>query len=238
MEIRYGRTDWAWSNTFQYIGHQIVSTKAKRILEIGGGANPTFSLDYVALHGLEYTVLDISASELEKAPSGYLKVCADITASELHVGGEYDLIFSRMLAEHVKDGETFHRNVFSLLAPNGIAFHFFPTLFALPFVVNRLLPETLAERVLHALQSGREKSGYHAKFPAFYSWCRGPMPGQLRRFERLGYQIVEYIGFFGHEGYYERLPFIAKLHRHLSAWLVKHPIPALCSFSYVLLRRP
>ena len=47
-----------------------------------------------------------------------------------------------MLAEHVPDGYRFHSNLFELLKPGGVAFHFMPTLYSPPFVINRLLPET------------------------------------------------------------------------------------------------
>lgn len=235
MNIKYAHSAEAWANSFAYLEQLIRSKSVRRVLEVGGGANPTFSLDFVREHGLEYTVLDISADELAKAPQGYLKVQADITSPTLNLSGGYDLVFSKMLAEHVKSGKTFHRNVHGLLAPGGMAFHFFPTLYAPPFVVNRLLPERLAEGVLHLLQSGRDKEGHHAKFPAYYSWCRGPMPSQIRRFESLGYRLEEYIGFFGHDGYYLRLPMLAKVHRAFSNWLVRHPVPWLTSFAYVVL---
>lgn len=235
MNIKYAHSDEAWANSFDYLEQLILKKCMRRVLEVGGGANPTFSLDFVAQYGLEYTVLDISADELAKAPQGYLKVLADITSPMLELPGGYDLVFSKMLAEHVQSGETFHRNIYGLLASGGVAFHFFPTLYAPPFVVNRFLPERLSEGVLHLVQSGRDKEGHNAKFPAYYSWCRGPMPSQIRRFESLGYQVDEYIGFFGHDGYYLRLPLLAKVHRAFSSWLVRHPVPLLTSFAYVTL---
>lgn len=237
MKINYENSNEAWSNSFAYLESLIHNNRIRRVLEVGGGANPTFPLDFVVRHGLEYTVLDISADELAKAPQGYLKVQADITSPTLVLPGGYDLVFSKMLAEHVKCGETFHRNVHRLLVPGGMAFHFFPTLYAPPFVVNRLLPERLAEKVLHLFQSGRSKEGRHAKFPAYYSWCRGPMSSQIKRFESLGYRLEEYIGFFGHDGYYGKFPRIMKVHRFVSNWLVRHPVPWLTSFAYVTLRK-
>lgn len=237
MKIRYADSKEGWSNSFAYVEQLILSNGLRRILEIGGGANPTVSLEFVERHGLEYTVLDISQDELDKAPPGYLTVCADISSNDLALRGGYDLVFSKMLAEHVKSGEVFHRNVYGLLAPKGWAFHFFPTLYAPPFIVNRWLPERLAEKVLGLMQSGREKEGRHAKFPAYYSWCRGPISAQVDQFRSLGYRVSEYIGFFGHDGYYSKFPLILKMHRFLSGWLVRHPMPVLCSFAYVLLQK-
>lgn len=237
MNISYACSEQAWENVTSHVENLILANGAKRILEVGGGANPSFSLEFVKKHGLEYSILDISATELAKAPDGYLKVEADITDYGLTLPTEYDLIFSRMLAEHVRDGKCFHQNVYRLLAKGGTAFHFFPTLYAPPFVVNRLLPETLAEKILHLLQPGREQDGKHAKFPAYYSWCRGPLAKQIKRFESLGFTVTEYIGYFGHAAYYAKIPLYYAFHQRLSAWLVRHPIPHLTSFAYVTLQK-
>lgn len=138
-----------------------------------------------------------------------------------------------------------HENVWGMLAPGGKAVHIFPTLFSPPFVVNRLMPEWLSARLLSWLQPFRAPEGNHAKFPAYYHWCRGPMPSQLRRLTGLGYGIEEYAGFFGHSGdvayctgYLNRLPPLCKLHEFLSRQLAKHPIAALTTIAYMVLVRP
>lgn len=164
-----------------------------------------------------------------------MKILADISAAEFAAQGGYDFAFSRMLAEHVSSGARFHRNVRSLLRDGGVAFHFFPTLFAPPFVANYLLPEALAERLLHFLQPGRERSGKLGKFPARYSWCRGPLRAQIRRFERLGYEVEQYFGFYGHGAYYQKIPVWRDVHAWLSGVLSRHPVPALTSFAQVVL---
>lgn len=236
--IAYGDSELAWRNVKATIEHAIVNGKVKRVLEVGAGANPLFPPEFLAAHGLDYTALDISATELAKAPDCYRKIVGDICADELVVDERFDFVFSRMLAEHVPDGEAFHRNVYRLLAPGGRAFHFFPTMWAPPFVLNRVLPERLAETVLHLIQRGREKHGRLAKFLAYYSWCREPLPSQIRRFESLGYRIESYIGHFGHRGYYVKFPPLLAMHDALTRWLVRHPRPALTSFAYLTLQRP
>jgi len=237
MMVRYAKSEEAWSDIVIFIEKLIQENGFKRILEIGAGANPTFPMSYVNKCNLDYTIFDISEEELNKAPSGYKTIHADIASPELALEGEYDFIFSRMLAEHVKDGESFHRNIFDLLSQDGIAFHFFPTLFAPPFIVNVLLPEYLARFALGLIQSDREQNGSHAKFPAYYSWCRGPITPQVKRFEGLGYKVEKYIGFFGHAGYYKKLPILEFFHNHLVGWLVNHPISYLTSFAYLELSK-
>jgi SAM-dependent methyltransferase len=210
----------------------------RRVCDIGGGANPILPLEFASSRNLDYTVLDILASELEKAPAGYKKIVGDIAAKDFHsdAEGQFDLVFSHMVAEHVTDGRQMHTNIFRLLAPGGYACHLFPTLYAFPFVVNRMFPETLTYKLLNLINP--RDMFQHGKFPAWYSWCRGPSAGQLQRLESLGYEVVEYRGYFGHEGYYRWLPPVKLLHRMLWKFLVKHPVPLLTSFSCMMVRKP
>ena len=116
----------------------------------------------------------------------------------------------------------------------GIALHFFPTLYAPPFVVNKLIPEMLSSRVL-ALVAPRDER-MQRKFPAFYKWCRGPTRRQLARFERLRYRVLEYRGFFGH-GYYNRMPALRGALDRVAGFLVRHPVPHLTSYAWVMLQK-
>ena len=169
--ISYLDSEIAWRDTKSIIADKLIRTGSKRILEVGAGANPLFDEAFLRQHQLEYTALDISARELAKAPDCYHKVVGDICDPNLKIEGRYDFVFSRMLAEHVKDGRAFHQNIFGLLQAGGRAFHFFPTLWALPFVINRILPERPSQWILDKLQGNRSQDGNHAKFPALYSWC-------------------------------------------------------------------
>jgi SAM-dependent methyltransferase len=229
-EILYGRAEDASAEYKALIRRLIQQNSAARICDVGGGAYPTLPIEYVTQNQLDYTVLDLSPEELEKCPQGYAKAVADICSSELSIAGEFDLVCSRMVAEHIGDPEAFHRNILRLLTPGGVALHFFPTLYSLPFVVNRLLPEP----VTAALQ--RFAAPRDGKFPAYYSWCRGPTPRQIERFERMGYMVVLYKGFFGHR-YWDKIPFAREIHRRLSSFLVRHPIPQLTSYAHLVLRK-
>ena len=235
--VRYLNTDSVWDGFPRLAANRIRQSGARRILEIGAGANPTFKLDELSGSDTDYTLLDISNDELRKAPSGYKTVIADIGAPDLRLERQYDFVFSRMLAEHVEDALAFHRNILGLLTRGGIAVHFFPTLFAPPFLANRLLPEGLASRIVRLLQPGRLDSGKQNKFPAYYEWCRGPTRKQIKRFEGLGYAVDEYLGCFGHDDYYKRLPWLQSVHNALATYLVRHPVPSLTSFAYVVLRK-
>jgi len=235
--IIYGASDRAWEEHRRFLQELILRTGARAVCEVGGGANPSLDRAFVAHNDIDYVVIDISPEELDKAPHGIAKICSDVTADTVPAEEYFDLVFSKMLAEHVHSGRKFHENIYKILKKGGRAFHFFPTLYAPPFLVNRLLPEWLAAMILSVVQPGRQKTGQYGKFPAFYSWCRGPMRSQINRFEYLGYSVEQYIGFFGHSGYYEKAKPIKRMHETLSAFLTRHPVPALTSFAYMVLKK-
>jgi SAM-dependent methyltransferase len=209
----------------------------QRVCDLGGGAAPMLDRSLIDEHDLGYVVFDVSADELAKAPEGYETAVADLTDAEPPVRESFDLAFSKTLAEHVSDPSRFHQNVHRMLRPGGVAIHFFPTFYALPFVVNRLLPESVSARILRAIQSGREEEGAHGKFPALYRWCRGPTARQLARLEGVGFGVLRYTGYFGH-GYYQRVAPLQALEERWSAFLTAHPIAALTSYACVELQKP
>lgn len=220
-----------------FLEEVIQRTGARRLCDIGGGAKPALPLGTIERLGLTYTVLDISADELAKAPDEYHKIEGDACAPGLETGERFDLAFSRMLLEHLADPATFHENVRQMLVPDGHAVHFFPTLWEPAFVANRLLPESLGERILLWLRPGRVPEGRGAKFPAYYRWCRGPTQRQLRRFVEAGYVVEEYRGFFGTESYLVRIPALQRVENHLAETMLRRPRPEVTSYAYAVLRR-
>lgn len=236
--IRYALSDEAWSGYNTFLENILSHENAKKICEVGGGANPSLSIETVKDKGLEYTILDISEDELAKAPSSYNKVQANICSKDFAHEDCYDFVFSKMLAEHVMNGKLFNTNILNILKPGGKAFHFFPTLFAPPFLLNFMLPESLSRKILDIVQSGRDNTGKKGKFPAYYQWCRGPTHRQIKKYENLGYIVEEYIGFFGHSGYYHKVPTIQNIHNKLCHMLLRFPQPVFTSFAYVILKKP
>jgi Methyltransferase domain. len=109
--ISYSRSYEAWQGYTDKLKKLIDKYSIATICEVGGGANPTLSLEYISTKKLNYTILDISKNELDKAPSSYNKVVADICSNDLVDSSEYDLVFTKMLAEHIKNGELLHKNI-------------------------------------------------------------------------------------------------------------------------------
>jgi SAM-dependent methyltransferase len=209
------------------------------VCDIGGGARPALGIDEVGARGVRYTLLDISRDELDKASDGYDKVCLDI-CGDLPPGlaRQYDMVLTHMLAEHVPNPRAFHSNVFHLLRPGGTAARMMPTYYEPAFVANALLPAGLSTSLVRRAQPARDIGHRAGKFPAYYRWCRGPSRRHARRFEQLGFDVVHMTGYFG-TGYMRRASKVQEIYDRIwVAPLVRHPIPLLTAYCWVVLRRP
>jgi SAM-dependent methyltransferase len=208
------------------------------ILEVGSGANPTLAPEFVRGNGLSYITSDLDREELQKADSAFEQLVLDLSARDIDpaLKGKFDCVLSRMVGEHISDGRQYHENIYKILRPGGISAHCFSTLWTLPFAVNRLMPEFLTDSLLNifAPRNGHQ----HGKFKAYYSWSRGPSRSMITRFENLGFEVVSYTGYFGHGYYRKRLPALQHLENLKSKLLVNHPVPLLCSYATLILRKP
>ena len=199
------------------------------ILELGAGRYPSFRISEMPETIGSYTVNDVSEYELSRLPKGYEKACFDVSGDAANFRDTYDIVFSRFLAEHVPDGVAMHRNVFGVLRKGGTAFHLIPTLYAFPFVINKLMPERLTTKLLSVLSPRRAIS---PKFPAYYSACYGNPARMTRMFRRIGYREVEVRNFYGHF-YYEKIPGLRQAHERFSALAAKRDWTFLSSYAYI-----
>lgn len=182
------------------------------IIELGAGRRASFTLEEMPNSVRSYTVNDINESELSLLPEGYDKACFNVCGDAKNFADAYDVVFSRFLAEHVPDGEAMHRNVFQVLRPGGTAFHLIPTLYAVPFLINKYLPETLTEKVLKLFSPRRS---INPKFPAPYSACYSNPNQMTGMLMDIGYREVDFRNFYGHF-YYERIPILKQVHEKFS----------------------
>jgi hypothetical protein len=216
---------------------QELEAGCKRVCDVGGARRPVLPLPSVREHGLDYVILDESRVQLDRTPDGYQLVNASIldrnaVAELVREHGGFEVVISRWTAEHIPDGRLFHEQVFSMLRPGGRAIHLFPTLYALPFVLNRVLSAEASAALLRRVAPTRRN-----KFPGLYRWCRGPSRRQLARLASVGFSVERYAGFFGHD-LYARVAPLDRAHRVLTDVLVDHPLPSMTSFAVVVLSRP
>lgn len=203
----------------------------RRVCDIGGGRSPMLSPEDVRHRGLEYIVMDVSRDELDLAPPEFEKVVADVCSVDESTVADVDFAFSHMVAEHVPDGEAMHRHIFRILRPGGMAFHMFPTLYYPAFVINRAIPNGLADALAHRLYPGKKR------FPARYSKCYGPTPSMFRLLRGIGYEVVQYRPFYG-TGYFRGRRLLERVDEALGSWAASRRSPYLTSYVWLLLRRP
>lgn len=201
-------SQWAWDNYDATVLTLARRLGLSRLCEIGGGRDPGFLPSNPALNGLSLTVNDIDQLELDCAPKGLSKarfdIAGDLTEPDA-VPGSYDLMFSRMVFEHVDGVPRAWANIHSLLAPGGVAMAFFPTLYAPVFTINHLIPEQLSRAIVHALYPARRDGGGDPKFPALYDHCVSSEKTQRTMLAKAGFSDVHIQPFWGH-GYFERMP--------------------------------
>ncbi len=175
-----------------------------KLLEIGGGRDPLFSPEEITEMGVAYTVNDISADELAKADTRYTKQVFDISGNiEAIPDQKYDFVFSRMVFEHVPSAPRAYANTLALLVPGGVGMNFHPTLFALPFLINKALPEWISWRLLRSFVPNRRPEQV-PKFPAHYSLCSSSERTR-NRISSIGFSDVFIVPFYAHN-YYKKIP--------------------------------
>ena len=244
-ELGYdSRELWAWNNyrpvvlafveTLRRAGRHDSGTV--RLLEVGGGRAPLLTPEQAGDLGVALTVNDIDARELSLAPKGFATACFNIAGDvDPALLGKFDLIFSRMVLEHVKDAPRAWRNMQALLAPGGVALAYHPTLYSLPFVLNWLMPEALSARALRAFIPWRHDDGY-PKFPARYEMCFAT-PSRVEPMLRdAGFSEVLIAPFFGHR-YLRRVPVAREAEGALQALADRRDWRLLASYAYSLARR-
>jgi SAM-dependent methyltransferase len=235
---------WAWDN---YQPTVLALAQACRnsgrvhhgrvsLLEIGGGRGPLLSPAEAEAAGVDLTVNDIDARELSLAPAEFNKAQFDV-AGEIDPSweGRFDLIISRMVFEHVRDAPRAWANMRRLLAPGGVALAFHPTLYAPPFVINRLLPESATARVLRFFFPNRHDEGY-PKFPARYEMCFSDPAKVEPILARCGFSQVLIAPFWRH-GYFRHIPLLREVDAALQHLAEKNDWRALTTYAYMLARR-
>ncbi|MGY2051380.1 class I SAM-dependent methyltransferase [Methylobacterium sp. JK268] len=231
------RTEAAWTRLKPTLEGLIRALPAHRVLEIGGGRHPFFSRAETERLGFALTVNDIDPAELRYAPPGMdvrvFDVARPLDAALL--GETYDLVYSRMVFEHVKDAETAWRNVHALLRPGGVGFAFVPTLYSPPFLLNRLLPDGLTGRALRLLDRSRNPDEI-PKFPAYYAWCRASQAVLAPRLRRLGFGEVEVVPFYG-TPYFPAVPGLKRLSAAFDALAVRRDWRSVASYAYITARK-
>ncbi|WBH17035.1 class I SAM-dependent methyltransferase [Sphingomonas radiodurans] len=229
---------WAWANFLPSVRSLIETSGAKSVIEIGGGRGPSFSQNEVERFGLSYTSNDISARELSKAPAWVGKAHFDVQSPDpatiAPYAGQFDFAFSKMVMEHVESYERAYANIHMLLKSGGISIAFHPVLYALPFVLNRMVPEFASSALLTKVFPDRTDDGY-PKFPAWYSGCY-VSPAIQNRLREIGFTNVWQVPFYGHK-YYKKIPGLWQAHQAATGFFRDRNMTKMASFAFTIVQK-
>jgi SAM-dependent methyltransferase len=219
----------AFEKAGPYLKQMILEHNYKSIADVGAGANPMLDDEFIVKYGIQYSLIDKSASELGKANALYNKIEADATSGndifqKQIAGRKFDLVFSHMFLEHIENPLQAHRNFHGVLNAGGRCVHIYPSPNNLPLTLNRLLPEALSVYLVKIAQPTRDLDGSRRKFKAYYRMCGAPGPALSAAFEEIGYTVNQHTGYIGHS-YYERFKPAAMLERRFRKIIHKLQLP-------------
>lgn len=228
---------WCWDNYKPLVKRLARILDLTRLCEIGGGRSPLFTKEEMREIGGKLSVNDISQSELDRGPGGYRTLCLDI-AGDLGTAPpeQFDLMFSQMVFEHLRDTKRAWRNIHTLLRPGGVALAFFPTLYAWPFVINRAVPDDVTGPILRALFPNRNDGGKQPKFPAYYDHCFGDGRKLQPLLEDIGFREHHVLPFWGHD-YLRRIPVARHIDNAFNRMAARMNWTQFTSYAYVLVRK-
>jgi SAM-dependent methyltransferase len=157
---------------YKYKAAELVNRRPRQIvLDIGGGKECPFLhyLDTAPEHLI--VALDLSEEELRRNRQLKHKIVANAAANRFPFrDASADLVVSRSVVEHIQNNAAFFGNCARVLRPGGIMVHAFPGRYAPFALINQLLPNRIARRLVGYLHpEWLEEDNYG--FLAFYDRC-------------------------------------------------------------------
>lgn len=164
----------------------IAAEKLRRIVDVGGGKTCAFAALTPAGWGGKILSLDIAPEELLHNQCVDLRMVSDVTQGLPVQDGALDMITSRSVLEHLADLEAFVVGAARAIRPGGYFIHWVPNKFAPFAVVNAMLPNRIAKKMLHYLDPATKGI---CGFPVVYDRC---YPSAMEKlFAAHGFEVLE-----------------------------------------------
>jgi 2-polyprenyl-6-hydroxyphenyl methylase/3-demethylubiquinone-9 3-methyltransferase len=144
--------------------------RGQTVVDVGGGRECPF-LPFVA-HPEDHLFIstDISESELRYNHEVRNRLVADASTGQMPFADQsIDLIASRSVVEHLPNVENFIGECARLLKPGGCAIHTFPSKYSPFSILNQIIPNRMARKILYVLQpQWEEVCGFKAYYDRIY----------------------------------------------------------------------
>ena len=172
----------------------------KTILDIGAGRESQY-VPLIRDRAEKYLIgMDVDGGEISRNKALDRAIVADACAPFDLPPASVDLALAKSVVEHLPDVQQFLRNVHQVLAPQGRLVVFFPGRNAPFAIINRILPESVKDRLLNALVPGHDgivgfKTYYdNTVYSAFSAALQST--GFVKEDERVSYFSSSYFAFF------------------------------------------
>lgn len=166
-------THYAQGNVFQNFVRSgaliFAQPDVQKVLDIGAGKKWPFPISYKSAYGLYVIGGDIDAAEMEHNLALDERVEIDATQDLSVPDSSMDVVMAYSGVEHFSDNQAFLDLAFKALRPGGFFIAQFPGSLAPFAILNKMLPESVKLKVVHALIPGSQ--GVQG-FPAHYNHTR------------------------------------------------------------------
>jgi 2-polyprenyl-6-hydroxyphenyl methylase/3-demethylubiquinone-9 3-methyltransferase len=187
--VLHRRLPWRFRRDFFRLYYELVAESIRRqrpgaVLDVGCGRRSHF-VDFVQDSPALMLGLDSDFSEILHNRDLEHLLVADATKTLPFADSCIDFLTSRSVLEHLRDTEGFLEEACRILTPGGYAIHVMPGRNAPFAVINRLVSNRMAKRLLRFFYPEVEPE---LGFPAYYDNCSYRRIGQA--LERTGFDVV------------------------------------------------
>lgn len=202
------------------------SAPGQTVLDVGSGRSPTVPPE-ARPPGWRYVGLDISGSELERAPRGSYDeiVIADAVQRVHALDGQFDLVLSFQVLEHVKPLGQALENMRHYLRPGGQLVAQMSGTFSVFGLVNRAVPQSAAVWLLRRFLHRNPET----VFPAYYHQCYSSALERLLEPWNRAEVIPRFIG----EPYFHFSPLLRAGYIAFEEWVVQRHMDNLAAYYVV-----
>jgi SAM-dependent methyltransferase len=167
------------------------------VVDVGGGRHCSFADELHPDRAYRVIAVDISPEELGQNSSVDETRVGDVAVRLPFEDAEVDLVVSRTVLEHVVSVDAAAREMARILRPGGRSVHLLPCRYALFAIAARVLPFSLAKRLVHKLLP--ESEGI-VEFDVFYD--KGHPVALQESFRAAGFTQVDVTCTWDQSGYF------------------------------------